>query len=85
MTRDTSVSHMIPIPADAHYNSDLNSKQSRPQGRVGGLEEIHNAKGHQNENCLLASKFEEKFYWKKKKSFKPIEAEIITTFYDLTS
>ena len=67
MTRDTSVSHMIPIPADAHYNSDLNSKQSRPQGRVGGLEEIHNAKGHQNENCLLASKFEEKFYLKKKK------------------
>ena len=67
MTRDTSVSHMIPIPADAHYNSDLNSKQSRPQGRVGGLEEIHNAKGHQNENCLLASKFEDKFYLKKKK------------------
>lgn len=42
-------------------------QQSRPQGRVGGLEEKHSAKGHQNENCLLASKFEEKFYGEKKK------------------
>lgn len=25
------------IPPDAHYDSDLNSKQSRPQGRVGGF------------------------------------------------
>lgn len=85
MTRDTSVSHMIPIPADAHYDSDLNSKQSRPQGRVGGLEERQCKRSSKWKLSSCLKIWREVLLKKKKKSFKPIEAEIITTFYDLTS
>lgn len=60
------------IPPDAHYDSALNSKQSRPQGRVGGLEEKHNAgKVVKMKTVFLPCNLKRSFI-EKKKSFKPI-------------
>ena len=67
MTRDTSVSHMTPIPADAHYDSDLNSKQSRPQGRVGGLKKNTMQKVIKMKTVFLPQNLKRSFTEKKKK------------------
>lgn len=83
MTRDTSVSHMILIPADAHYDSDLNSRV----GHRAGWEDLKKntmQKVIKMKTVFLPQNLKRSFTGKKK-SFKPIEAEIITTFYNLTS